>query len=143
VPAAAAATEVRHPGALPADLDLLTDREVEMALREAVREDGRIDLEELRLVCRHGVVYLDGAVPSEAEHQMLSKLVTDVVGLREVVDRLQVKGILWESSERFKPPLDEAESSRLEPSDTEDVIKSIEEGIDYVPPVEPPPEEEK
>jgi hypothetical protein len=89
------------------------------------------------------VVYLDGAVPSEAEHQILFKIVTDVVGLREVVDRLQVKEILWERSDRFKPTLEEKKPSRLEPSQTEDVFKSTEEGIEYVPPDEPPPEEEK
>jgi RNA polymerase-binding transcription factor len=143
VPGVAEATEVRHPGPLPADLGLLTDREIESALREAVREDGRVDLEELRMVSRHGVVYLDGAVPSEAEHQILFKIVTDVVGLREVVDRLQVKEILWERSDRFKPTLEEKKPSRLEPSQTEDVFKSTEEGIEYVPPDEPPPEEEK
>ncbi len=66
-----------------------SDREIEAALHELAREDGRIDVDELRIVCRHGVVYLDGAVPV-----------------------------------------------------TEDVVKSNEEGIDYTPPVEPPPDEE-
>ena len=132
----------RHSGPLPPDLGLMSDREVESALRELVREDGRIDMDELRIVSRHGVVYLDGAVPSETEHQMLLKLVTDVEGFQEVVDRLQVKEILWERPERSKPTVEERGPSRLESTVTEDVVKSTEEGVDYVPPVEPPPEEE-
>jgi DnaK suppressor protein len=133
---------VRHAGPLPADLSLMTDREIEAALRELVGEDGRIDMDELRIVCRHGVVYLDGAVPSTAEHQMLLKLVTDIGGFQEVVDRLQVKEILWEHPERSKPTSEEPAPSRLESTVTEDIVKSSEEGIDYAPPVEPPPEEE-
>ena len=59
------ATPVQHPGALPADETLLTDRELELELRELVLSDERVDTEELRIVCRHGIVYLDGALPSE------------------------------------------------------------------------------
>ena len=77
-----------------------------------------------------------------AEHQMLLKLVTDVEGFQEVVDRLQVKEILWERPERSKPTPEEQAPSRLESTVTEDVVKSNEEGIDYTPPVEPPPDEE-
>jgi len=132
----------RHAAPLPADLSLMTDREVETALRELVREDSRIDMDELRIVSRHGVVYLDGAVPSEGEHQMLLKLVTDIEGFHEVVDRLQVKEILWERPERSKPTPEESVPSRLESPVTEDIVKSTEEGIDYTPPVAPPPEEE-
>jgi RNA polymerase-binding transcription factor DksA len=82
--------EVRHPGFIPPDLRLLSDRELEEYVREQVREDGRIDLEELRLVCRHGVVHLEGALPSETEHSILLQLLTDVLGLEEIVDHLQV-----------------------------------------------------
>ena len=42
------------------------------------------------------VAHLDDAVPSEREHQVLMELVTDVVSTREVVDRLQVREIVWE-----------------------------------------------
>ena len=133
---------VRHAGPLPADLSLMSDREIEAALRERVSEDGRIDMDELRIVSRHGVVYLDGAVPSAGEHQMLLRLVTDIEGFQEVVDRLQVKEILWERPERSRPTPEEQAPSRLESPVTEDIVKSAEEGIDYTPPTEPPPEEE-
>ena len=129
-------------GPLPADFNLMSDREIETALRELVREDGRIDGEELRIVFRHGVIYLDGAVPSAAEHQMLLKLLTDIEGFQDVVDRLQVKEILWERAARSKPIPEEPPPSRLDPTVTEDVVRSTEEGIDYSPPEVPPPEEE-
>jgi RNA polymerase-binding protein DksA len=139
---AEALEEVAHTGPVPPDLGLMTDREIEATLHELVHEHGRIDMHELRIVPRHGVVYLDGAVPSEAEHQMLLKLITDIEGFREVVDRLQVKEILWDRPDRSKTEPEPPAPVRSEPGATEDVVTSIEEGIEYVPPVEPPPEEE-
>jgi hypothetical protein len=138
-----ATTEPRHPGKLPADLEPLFDREVEEALRELVCDDRRVDMEELRLVCRHGIVHREGAVPSEAEHQILLKLVTDVAGCEEVVDHVQVNELLWERADRSRPaPHERTRPSPFEPVGTEDVVESTEEGLDYMPPDRPPPEEE-
>jgi DnaK suppressor protein len=135
--------EPQHPGRLPADLDHLLDREVEEVLRELVRQDRRVDTEELRIVCRHGVVHLEGAVPSEAEHQIVVKLVTDVAGCEEVVDHLRVNELLWERAGRSRPtPRERTGPARFEPIGTEDVVESAEEGIDWVAPDRPPPEEE-
>jgi len=143
-PSGAPAPEApRHPGRLPADLEPLLDREVEAALRELVREDRRIDAQELRIVCRHGVVHLDGAVPSEAEHRMLLELVTDVAGCEDVVDRVRVSALPWERADRSRPaPSARTRPGRLEPVGTEDVVESTEEGLGYLAPDRPPPEEE-
>jgi DnaK suppressor protein len=142
-PTGPAPTEPRRPARLPPDLEPLLDREVEEALRELVREDRRVDTDELRLVCRRGVVHLEGAVPSEAEHQILRKLVTDVAGCEDVVDHVQVNELLWERADRSRPaPREHTRPPRLEPVGTEDVIECAEEGLDYLPPDRPPPEEE-
>jgi DnaK suppressor protein len=132
-------------GRLPSDLRLLGDRELAEALRELVRADGRVDMEELRLTCRHGVVYLTGTLPSEAEHQILGKLLTDVEGLTDVVDRVRVTEVPWEREDRAKgvePPREETPRRLFEPARTEDIVQATEEGVDYEPPAEPPPEEE-
>lgn len=52
-------------------MSLTTDRELESVIRDQVREDGRVDMEELRIVCRHGVVSLDGSLPSGEEHSIV------------------------------------------------------------------------
>jgi RNA polymerase-binding protein DksA len=141
-PAVPPEEEVRHPGRVPPDLSLFSDRELEEYLREQVQADGRVDMDELRLVCRHGVVYLEGTLPSEAEHSILLQLLTDVAGLEEIVDHLQVQELLWGREDRSKAEWAEKRPSRVEPSDTEDIVESLEEGIDYVPPISPTPEEE-
>jgi DnaK suppressor protein len=135
------AAPVRHPGALPADRGDLTDRELESELRELVSADGRVDTEELRIVCRHGIVHLDGALPSEAEHDIVRKLLTDVVGMREIVDRVRIQEILWERPDRAEPETKERAGGEADV--TEDVVTSSEEGIEYIPPDDVPPEPEK
>lgn len=134
--------EVPRSGPLPSELLHLREREVEEALRERVRIDSRIDGEELRIVCRHGVVHLDGALPSAGEHQILRKLVSDVIGMQEVVDRIQIKEVLWERDDRSREDPPDERSPWSEEGSTDDVVKSVEEGIDYEPPDGPTPEEE-
>jgi BON domain len=127
---------------VPPDYSLLTGRELEEAIRDRVREDGRVDMDELRIVCRHGVVYLDGSIPSPGEHQTLLHTITDVMGLSEIVDRLQVKNILWEREDRAKDEPRAETRPWEEVFGTEDIVEAQEEGVDFVPPSEPGPEEE-
>jgi DnaK suppressor protein len=133
---------VQHPGPVPPELSLLSDRELEDTIREQVRTDGRVDMDELRIVCRHGVVRLEGALPSEAEHSILRQIITDELGLEEIVDHVRVEELLWEREERTKVVPSEERLLGVEPSATEDIVESLEEGIDYVPPISPTPEEE-
>lgn len=138
--------EPPHSARLPPDLASLLDREVEETLRDLVRDDPGIDAEELRIVCRRGIVHLHGAVPSEAEHQTLLQLVTDLAGCEEVVDHLQVNQLLWERPDRTGVESGVESEAQAQPPDAEpgatgDVFESVEEGLDYVPPDRPPPEE--
>lgn len=135
---------VRHPGRLPADLSGLGDAEIAQSLRERIREDGRIDCEELRVVCRHGVVHLEGTVPSASEHGVLLGLLKDVIGLQEVVDRLEIRELPWEREDRNpgRGPSGERPPGSEPLAGTEDVIESLEEGVSYVPPAGPVPDEE-
>lgn len=154
-PAIAAETTVPGGAApLPADLALLSDRELEETLRDQIRADGRIDAHELRVVCRHGTVHLGGALPSEREHQELLKLLTDVNGLTDIDDRVSVNELLWTREDRTRAaeaaPEVLAEISprvaqRYElvpPTTTEDVAESTEEEVEYAPPVNPTADEE-
>lgn len=127
---------------LPPDYALLTGRELDAAIREQLREDGRVDLDELRIVCRNGVVYLDGSLPSVAERQILLHTVTDVMGLANVVDRLRINELSWERDDRSPAgappehkPWDHAPGS-------EDIVEATEDGMDFVAPDRPGPDEE-
>ena len=141
-PEEAEGTEAPKAARLPQDLHLLSDRELEAVLRDQLREEERIDAEELRIVCRHGVVYLAGTLPSESEHQILRQLLTDRNGLEEIVDRIEIKELPWEREDRAKAETRRERPAWYEPSSTEDVVEAAEEGVDYEPPARPTPEEE-
>ena len=128
---------------LPPDLELLDDNELATHLTELVREDGQVDIEELRISAENGVVVLEGAVPSEAEHRILLAILTDVGGIQELDDRLEIVRLAWERDDRSK---DEAAQDitpgtvpdREPYAGTEDVVLSEEEGVAYDPPANPP-----
>ncbi len=141
-PTAAEGEAPKPARSLPPDYGLLSGRELEAAIFEHLRDDGHVDMDELRIVCHHGVIYLDGCVPSEREHQILRQTITDIMGLNEIVDRLQITEILWERESREKPE-EEAEVRPWEESaGTEDVTEIQEDGRDFAAPVRPLPEEE-
>jgi len=140
--AARAAPEAPAASPLAADLSLLSDREVIEAIQEHLKEDGRIDMEELHVVCRKGVVYLSGTLPSEAEHQILLQTLTDVMGFKEIVDHLEVEELLWQTEKRTREVGPELTPRWQEPPASEDIVESDEEGKEFVAPAKPTPEEQ-
>jgi RNA polymerase-binding protein DksA len=131
-----------RPAPVPGDYSLLSGRELEDAIRDHLRDDGRVDMEELRIVCRHGVVHLTGSIPSEREHHIVLQTITDVMGLKEIDDRLQVKEILWEREDRDKEESAQETGPWEDQVGTEDVTETHEDGVEFVPPTRPVPEEE-
>ena len=142
---------VPESGPVPPDLALLSDEEIEEELWEQIREDGRVESEELEITCRQGVVFLSGALPSRSQHSILMQLVTDVMGFQEVVDRTEVEQLAWQREDRDKDqatePLSEGikevgESPR-ELYGSEDIIESEGEVLTEPAPLgQPAPEEE-
>jgi DnaK suppressor protein len=136
--------EAPNSAPLPPDLDILDEDELRDRLFELIREDGQVDTEELQINTRNGVVFLEGAVPSEIEHEMLLNILTDVAGVREIKDNLEVQRLAWEREDRFKEEAAEDVQPGTIPKDepysgTEDPVLADEEGLDYEPPVNQPP----
>jgi RNA polymerase-binding protein DksA len=130
-------------GELPPDLDILSPEELQEHLMELIRENGTVDVEELRINVRDGVIYLDGAIPSEAEHEVLLTTLSDVAGVREIVDHLEIQRLAWERSDRSVAQ--DAQDYQPGPArsgepyaGTEDPVLTEDEGLNYEPPVSPP-----
>jgi RNA polymerase-binding protein DksA len=143
--------EVPESGPVPPDLALLSDEEIEEELWEQIRDDGRVESEELEIACRQGVVFLSGALPSRGQHSILMQLVTDVMGFQEIVDRTEVEQLAWQREDRDKAQgtkplrggIEEAGESPRELYGSEDTIES--EGEVHTEPAplgQPAPEEE-
>jgi len=139
---AAGAAETAALGAIPADLSLLSDRELTEAIKEHLKEDGRIDVDELHVACRAGVVYLSGALPGEAEHQILLNTLTDVMGFQEIVDHLAIADLLWQTENRTKEVGPEVVPGWQEPAGSEDIVESLEEDKEFIAPAKPTPDVE-
>jgi DnaK suppressor protein len=139
-------TEENHPegGRLPPDLEGLDDEELAERLQEIVRSDGQVDMQELQIIARNHVVYLEGSVPSEPERAILANILTDVAGVQDIVDHLEVQRLAWEREDRWK----EEDTQDVLPGTvpdqepyggTDDVVLTEEEGVTYEPPENPPP----
>ena len=79
------AREIIEPAELPVDYQNLNDRDLELSILDNLKNDGRLDLEQLEISCRKGVVYLEGIIPSEIEHQILLRTLTDVMGFSSII----------------------------------------------------------
>lgn len=131
-----------RPAPLPPDYALLTGSELEAAIREHLREDGRVDMDELRIVCRGAVVHLEGVLPSAAERQILLHTLTDVMGLANVVDRLRISEVPWEREDRTADNLAAEQKPWDQAVGSEDIVEATEDGADFVAPDRPVPDEE-
>ena len=132
--------EIPEAGRLPPDLDQLDDEEFEAQLADLVREDGRVEMEELQIRVRNRLVYLEGAVPSEPEHEVLLNILTDVAGIQDIVDHIDVQRLAWEREDRSKQQTARDVQTDTEPyGGTEDITLTKEEGVTYEPPENPPP----
>jgi RNA polymerase-binding protein DksA len=127
---------------VPADLNLLSEPDMAEAIREHVKEDGRIDMEELHVLCRKGVVYLSGKIPSEAEHQILLHTLSDVLGFSEIVDHLDVAELLWETDRRARGLAPQVTARWEDSPGTEDIVETLEEDTEFVAPAKPTPDEQ-
>ncbi len=131
---------------LPPEYCHLTDSELKTLIMEHVRADTRIDREELEIRCHKGVVYLKGTIPSEKERQILHQVLSDILGLYEIVDHLTVSRIDWEREDIKKRPVPSEKTKGIQiitgdEEILEDVVESVEEGTEYTPPGEPIEEE--
>lgn len=130
---------------LPEELQGLPDEEVAEAVVDAVRRDGAIADEELRVSFREGVLYLEGLMPNKAQHSHLQQIVYDVLGFTEVEDTIRIDRTAWQREDRTlgiefddEEPAPEDASDDSSPGAT---IEAIKEGKTISPADEIVPEE--
>jgi len=131
---------------IPREYHGLSDVALRSVILDKIRTDGRVEQEELDISCHGGTVYLDGALPSEANRHILLEILRDEMGF-EVVDRITVDPLLWERKEH---PSHSGERKKtrdeiwMEGEDIEDdVFESRKTGEPLSPPDELIPEKEE
>jgi RNA polymerase-binding protein DksA len=68
-----------------------SDEEKQILLHDRLREDGRVDLDELEFECRHGVLHLSGTLPDESQRQILRELVLETGYFRSTIDHIEIQ----------------------------------------------------
>ncbi len=100
-----------------------------------------ISPKELRIFCRDGTVYLYGNPPG-GEHKVLIEILTDVLGLKDVVDRTDIDELLCEKQERSKREKIEKTLPWEAAQGTEDIVEVARERKEFFPADRPILEEE-
>ena len=146
------------------EIDELTDGELRALVRDRLNEQVAFDPNDVDVAVRAGVVRLSGRVGTEQELRIVERVVTDLIGIKEVKNDLVVdpirraespvaidehlvdeelhEGILLGDRPRPEDPEAEhlQEDIRAELFGTTDVQESISEGIPWNPPDGPTPE---
>lgn len=125
------------------DDEELTDDEMREAVYDALREDGRVDVEELNISCEEGVLYLDGVLPSEEKREILTEIVEDTLDFKEIVDNITIDRQSPKHIKKTSEPEDENEDAQvlMEGEDEEvDVYRSLSTGEPMTPPDKLKPE---
>jgi len=135
-----AGEQIRQAG-LPPEFKDFSDEELREVILEQLKFHGRVDLDELAISCKKGVIYLEGAVPSEKEHQIVLRVIREVMGVPSIIDYLDIDEVLWER-ERYASGRSDFPVSVDVENIAEDVFESQEEETPYMLPGQPPPEEE-
>lgn len=124
----------------PAELSTLypdaSDEELRDEILTRLRESERLDIQELEVSVRRGVVILEGFVPSVTEHHMLTELLEEM-GVSRVEDRVSENPLLWERMDRSaSPPAGKNEEEVLLQGEdvNQDTFESTEDGSSMPPP---------
>jgi DnaK suppressor protein len=134
-------------GEIPSDIDPppdyqgMTDDEVEAAIYDRLRGDGRVELEELNISCQNSKIFLKGVLPSKTKHHILISIVADDMGLKNIVDNLRIDPLPWQRidrQQRRKPEQKTEEEVLLQGEGAE----NEEEGTPVSPPDRFVPEEQ-
>lgn len=72
------------------DLGNMTDAELETLVRDELNEQPEIDASGLEISASDGRVTVGGRIGTEAEYQVIERLLTDVIGVAEVRNELVV-----------------------------------------------------
>ncbi|MEM5789797.1 MAG: TraR/DksA C4-type zinc finger protein [Syntrophobacteraceae bacterium] len=87
-------TEAIGTAKVPDEFQGLGNDQIITAVYERLQSDERIETEELRISIRKGVLYLEGTVPGELEHEVIIQLLTDDLGFTAIVDHLEVNELI-------------------------------------------------
>ena len=83
-------------GKIPDEYQGLTNEQIVHLIYERLQTDERIETEDLKISFRKGVLFLEGMLESEVEHELIVQVLTDSMGFSAIVDRIGINDLLTE-----------------------------------------------
>ncbi|MEN6437169.1 MAG: TraR/DksA C4-type zinc finger protein, partial [Syntrophobacter sp.] len=84
---------------IPEEYQGLNNDQIVLAIYERLHSDDRIEAEELKVSFRKGILYLEGTVPGELDHETIIQTITDVMGFTTVADQIEINELNLDASE--------------------------------------------
>ncbi len=109
---------------------------IEAVLMERLRQDGRVETEELHMRAEDGTLVLEGALPSTRKQEILHSLLEENPDVEEIDDRLRIDPVPWERGDRpgrTVPSGKSDEEAILQGEGTKEGIFEGEDGESLVP----------
>jgi DnaK suppressor protein len=125
--------------AVSLDKEALADEDMQEIIQDTLLQDGRVEMEELEIACEDGVVYLNGVLPSNSEHEILLEIINDKLDFDETVDNIKIDRQPWERPERT-PASTPARSEKEIMMDGEDEQVDVYTSLSDNEPMTPPDE---
>lgn len=120
------------------DIEGMNDEELEALIWDKLRNDGRVEMEELEVSIGNGIVELKGTLPSETKHRILLQILGDIAGIRKIVDFISIDRQLWERADRTSGKDPEAVKTQNDEilqgeQEKEDLQDALTEGESTIP----------
>jgi osmotically-inducible protein OsmY len=80
----------------------VTDRETEAAILEYIKNDSRVDEDEIEVHVEEGTVYLMGRVDSAAERQAVEEDVQAAAHVEDMIDQITLRNYVERSDQELK-----------------------------------------
>ncbi len=113
---------------LPQRFQGMTDGEIARAVGEDLRNDGRVEMEDLAISCHRGAVRLEGSLPSRQKHGILLDFVQNTLGLKEIEDRVRIDRLAWERPDPAAPPREGGQEAGIPYEELEELAEGSQEG---------------
>ena len=91
--------EVVGTGKIPDEFQGLASEQIVSLVYERLQGDEVGETEDLRISLRKGVLFLEGTVTGEREHEAVLQILTDSMGFSAIVDRIEMHDMLLEHDE--------------------------------------------
>jgi DnaK suppressor protein len=92
-------TEKVVSGKVPDEYQGMTNDQIVSLIYERLQTDERIETEDLRISLRKGVLFLDGNLAGEAEHELVLQILTDSMGFSAIIDRIVNSDLVTDQDE--------------------------------------------